>query len=679
MSFDETAEAGTSDHLEFVLARYHLNGTLVGFERLTNQLSYCQSGSRALNDAIASPLWMRFGVSASSEYTCDLKALSTAPLFLFELFLVDAAKEDGQDGRYVPVPVRNLNYQDDNGVFTNENARAADVADDVLTHRFFLFDAQSGIPASQTKPSVVRYAKSLTLTVKTQSSDSKRIYPPLLTIRYVDTQTLRAVPVALNAVYASDTSSFWSFAVSLFVLACVFAACRVFLHTFTWQRRSTRNEEVATALAQSMAFLVTASMANFASASFVVLLVLCSYYLVFFKLQASVYLLLPEVQHLGSSSSMDEYHPFRVVLPLAFTFQLVHVLHIIYRQSQVRLCFIDWEKPRAVLVDTDSSSPQTAPVSIWRTILVANEWNELQTLRRSSLVLTLVVLLFLLYGCDLRSVALPIPRSQMAHYHASTAGSVPDAAIQLNPALRFANVAWWWLIVYIAQRLWRWAIYERYLDEPRENLFIDLCTVAKVSCLFLDEPYHGFYLHCRSPHPFADGTMGELVDQFRQEEAGMTVGRHLDATLPECQAFEMFVTRKWKRKFQTLLTAVRGEDRLAEEKAAAQRRAQRSKAGGRARGGAGQNASTLLTWSSLHHHNSEPATTAMVSQATAMSDFLKAFVENQSEAFRWRIYRAHTCLTRFLGIPPDMSVSRQSLLLPGTKDPRSQTLRVGCC
>lgn len=95
MSFDETVELGTSDHLEFVLARYHVNGTLAGFERLTNQLSYCQSGSIARNDALALPLWMRFGVSTSSEYSCDLNALSAAPLFLFELFLVDLAKEDG--------------------------------------------------------------------------------------------------------------------------------------------------------------------------------------------------------------------------------------------------------------------------------------------------------------------------------------------------------------------------------------------------------------------------------------------------------------------------------------------------------------------------------------------------------------------------------------------------------
>lgn len=660
MTFDETSEVGNNDHLEFALARYSVNGTLISFEKLKNQLSVCH------NDISSDPIWMRFGVSASNKYSCDLKSLASSPTQLFELYLVDQSKKDGENGRYAPVPIRNLNYQDDNGVFANKNYRASDAANDFLTHRFFLLDTQSGISTGQTTPQVLRFAKSLSLQIKTQSLNTKRIYPPLLTIEYADTQSFQPVIISLNVVYSSDTTSFWSFAVSLFVLACIFAGCRAFFRTFTWQRRSTRNEEVASALFQSLLYLMTSVMENIASATFVVLLILCSYYLIFFKLQSRVYMLLPAVEPHAFTNTMDEYYSFRVLLPLTFSFQLAHVLQLIYRQTQVRLFFIDWEKPRAILLDSDTASPQSAPVSIWRTILVANEWNELQTTRRSSLMLTLISVLFLLYGCSLRDVALPIPRVQMKYYDSSNAGLPTDSENTLNPALRFANVAWWWIIVYTGQRLWRWAIYERYVDEPRENLFIDLCTVAKVSCLFLDEPYHGYYLHCRSPHPFADGTMGELVDHFRQEEAGMTVGRYLDSTLPECQSFEMFVTRKWKRKFQTLMTAIRGEDRLAEEKAAAQRRGQRSKTDPRIRGGAGQAASALLSWSSLHHKNTGPATSAMVIQSTAMSDFLKAFIENQSEAFRWRIYRAHTCMTKFLNIPPDMAVSRQSLFLPGT-------------
>jgi meckelin len=41
-----------------------------------------------------------------------------------------------------------------------------------------------------------------------------------------------------------------------------------------------------------------------------------------------------------------------------------------------------------------------------------------------------------------------------------------------------------------------------------------------VSLIVLDEQYHGYYLHCRSPHAYADGTMAELVEMLHKEEAG---------------------------------------------------------------------------------------------------------------------------------------------------------------
>jgi len=34
-------------------------------------------------------------------------------------------------------------------------------------------------------------------------------------------------------------------------------------------------------------------------------------------------------------------------------------------------------------------------------------------------------------------------------------------------------------------------IAERYLGEPPERLFVDFCTIAKISVIVLDEKYHG--------------------------------------------------------------------------------------------------------------------------------------------------------------------------------------------
>ena len=46
--------------------------------------------------------------------------------------------------------------------------------------------------------------------------------------------------------------------------------------------------------------------------------------------------------------------------------------------------------------------------------------------------------------------------------------------------MRFANNCMWWLVVILGQRLWKWAIMERFFEEPPGLLFIDMCTTAWV-------------------------------------------------------------------------------------------------------------------------------------------------------------------------------------------------------
>ncbi|KAH7476701.1 Meckelin [Phytophthora ramorum] len=153
--------------------------------------------------------------------------------------------------------------------------------------------------------------------------------------------------------------------------------------------------------------------------------------------------------------------------------------------------------------------------------------------------------------------------------------------------------------------------------------------------------------------------MRDLVDQLKQEEAGLTAGRHFDSSFPNCQTFEVFVTRKWKRKFCSLSSSVRGESAIDRRGGSGEGLIQRSFSP--------KSSSTLpLKSTDSKRHSGMVTTEDMVRNAEQLRDFLKAFVENQNDRFRWRIYRAHTCLTRFLDIPPDMSFSKQSLFLSDT-------------
>ena len=78
---------------------------------------------------------------------------------------------------------------------------------------------------------------------------------------------------------------------------------------------------------------------------------------------------------------------------------------------------------------------------------------------------------------------------------------------------------------------------------------MDFCTIAKVSMIVMDEKYHGFYMHCRSPHQFADATMVELVDMLHKEEMGLTTDRSLEGGPPDVQSFEIFLAGFKHKRF----------------------------------------------------------------------------------------------------------------------------------
>ena len=108
------------------------------------------------------------------------------------------------------------------------------------------------------------------------------------------------------------------------------------------------------------------------------------------------------------------------------------------------------------------------------------------------------------------------------------------------------------MVLCAAQLLWRWGIYDRWLNEPIEQRFIDLCTLAKVSIILLPESHFGYYLHCRSPYPYADDTMEEMLNQLEQEEAGLTTDRGLEGAPAEVQTFKIYLTNAFRDRYDKI-------------------------------------------------------------------------------------------------------------------------------
>ena len=248
------------------------------------------------------------------------------------------------------------------------------------------------------------------------------------------------------------------------------------------------------------------------------------------------------------------------------------MIYCVVHQCKVDVFFIDWEKPRGYLrqatTRTDQGGrrrgrKQPTPISAWRSIMMANEWCKLGTTRKTSIEFTLVLFIFVMVGCDMQYVAVPRPNSLSREEGTK------------NILLDFANNIIWFFLILLGQRLGSWILQRCLIDNP-PILFVDLCTIAKVSVLVLDQNNRGYYLHCRSPYQYADGSIKDLLEQLAQEEEDLTTARGLeDGTGPEdgsdkgvsasCQTFEMYVTRKWRSHYDRLYKeALEASDSKAE-------------------------------------------------------------------------------------------------------------------
>ena len=94
----------------------------------------------------------------------------------------------------------------------------------------------------------------------------------------------------------------------------------------------------------------------------------------------------------------DQISPFIGYLVSAFMLKLIAFAHMLYVQCGVDIFFIDWERPRGRITASNDAQQQgkEAPVSIWRTYFVANEWNEIQSCRKINNIFQIfAVILFL--------------------------------------------------------------------------------------------------------------------------------------------------------------------------------------------------------------------------------------------------------------------------------------------
>ena len=87
-----------------------------------------------------------------------------------------------------------------------------------------------------------------------------------------------------------------------------------------------------------------------------------------------------------------------------FALKVVDIGHLLISQMSADIFLLDWERPKPNLKGGRADAQPTS-VSVWRTYLIANEWNELQSIRKTSLTLQIISVVFILKVCGLEHLA----------------------------------------------------------------------------------------------------------------------------------------------------------------------------------------------------------------------------------------------------------------------------------
>jgi len=239
---------------------------------------------------------------------------------------------------------------------------------------------------------------------------------------------------------------------------------------------------------------------------------------------------------------------FWATLGMAMAGQLGAILHMLYKQCCATIFFIDWESSQGRRAGHDGTTAK-CPVSTWRQLFVANEFNRLQTTRVISFEFTCVWVAALMVGFDLQYAACLTPD-----------GADLYACNQVNVSgiLRFAVSTFIWFVVIGAQWIYVFFFHHKYIKHETAQL-VDLMCLTNISALILTDSYAGYYIHGQSNLQHADTDLETVAGILKSEEQNVVSHRGL---LPDddTQTFVVHITTEVKEKFDDFLEFQRKDD-----------------------------------------------------------------------------------------------------------------------
>ncbi|KAM9310306.1 meckelin [Pholidichthys leucotaenia] len=486
-----------------------------------------------------------FSFGTAYKESCDLSVaelFNTHPEPLFYDVFMDLG--GGENRKLLPLPTLVLNQQY-NGRFINQEG----MQNWYLSRRMFLVDTLSGREKSLSSlPKVIRVASSVKLRFRlVPRTQEGQVYPPLMTVSYTDllitdinTQTVStsfAVEYEMDQKEArlkTDTA--------LGVLGGV-AVLYSLLKTVSWKRRIASSLIDLETVLKFLLFYA----GDLANVFFVVTVGTGLYWLIFYKAQQFVSVLLP-------LPAQEEQ--FVTYIGCAFALKAVQFLHKLILQVSVDIFLIDWERSRTkttrTMQATGEQKRDPSPVSIWRTYFVANEWNEIQSIRKISPTFQIMAVLFFLEVLGFSNLALRDPWSDLQRPSESYTPSY-------SLTLRYGLATTLWLCIGLLQMIFFTMFYEHFVEDKIRQ-FVDLCSISNISVLLLSHRCFGYYIHGRSVHGHADTNMEEMNNNLKREAESLCGQRGL---LPntEVQTFQVSLTNRLRLQYDRIRDTITRRNR----------------------------------------------------------------------------------------------------------------------
>ncbi|TKR68236.1 hypothetical protein L596_024244 [Steinernema carpocapsae] len=516
--------------IELFASVFSLNGTFLGLESVSDStiLQLCPVERETKRGA--------FLMGRRYRESCELRMDEIRERYpetlFFELWL-RFRKTDGQQYLLL-IPILNENIRND-GEFANRKGQGETKW--VLARRLFLVD-------SATKNDSLRVASAVELSIRFHEVQDDRILPPFVRVRY---ETLdepnQAVKVEFSTQYWVEGGRYeknLEIAMSVLCSVSVFWAA---IRAYSWGRRSGKALVDVSCIVKLVLYA-----AEILSDVFLLVISIMAIWIVFaYKKQQHITFIMP--------TNSQEFS-FVAYLIAALSLKTVALLHRNIHIALTETFFIDWERSRLVAEVSDASTQisrdlkvptrYTVPPVIWRTYMVANEWNELQQYRKTSTAFQLFAVLFVLQFLHFEEWAVVHPGFSL---------EVQPEQFVSSRFSRFAVNFLVFLVIGFVQWTFNVLIFERIVTDPFHN-FIDLCSVANVSVLALTHPLYGYYIHGRSVHGRADTGMLEM-NEFLQREANNLVGQRGLESGAELQTFSVSLPRTFRESYDKILAAHR--------------------------------------------------------------------------------------------------------------------------